>query len=65
MKLGEKREKKTEWDCWVNRIFFPNGVGMTLLLTVVEIDVRVGNTENFKENVPYKCILKDMWGLNT
>lgn len=49
----------------MNRIFFPNGVGMTLLLTVVEIDVRVGNTENFKENVPYKCILKDTWGLNT
>lgn len=49
----------------MNRIFFPNGVGMTLLLTVVEIDVRVENTENFKENVPYKCILKDMWGLNT
>lgn len=37
---------------------------MTLLLTVVEIDVRVGNTENFKEKVPYKCTLKDMWGLN-
>lgn len=38
---------------------------MTLcLLIVVEMDVRVGNIENFMEKVAFRCTLKGMWGLN-